>query len=79
MEVVGADRITFTLPLLNKALRVLFLVSGSAKSQILYDVLEGPAKKDRLPAQLVQPNDGTLFWFVDKSAAARLSIPERAE
>lgn len=64
-------RLTFTLPLINRARRVAFLVSGAEKASILARVLEGP--RGVLPAQLVAPDDGELVWIVDNAAARDLA------
>jgi 6-phosphogluconolactonase len=66
-----AVRLTFTLPLINRARRVAFLVSGAEKAPILARVLEGPPGV--LPAQLVSPDDGELVWIVDSAAARNLA------
>lgn len=66
------ERVTMTAPLLNQAALVAFLVTGRAKSKVLREVIENPVDCDRLPAQLVRPEQGELRWLVDKGAAARL-------
>ena len=66
------DRITLTLPVINNALRIIFLVSGSAKAHVLREILEGPETKGKYPAGLVHPARGRLTWLVDKAAAALL-------
>jgi 6-phosphogluconolactonase len=59
------ERITLTLPVLNAARRVLFLVSGLEKRYILQRVLRpAPGEERRYPAQLVRPA-GELLWFAD--------------
>ena len=60
------ERITFTLPLINKANNILFLVSGRGKADILKTIFSAKGKK--LPAAMVQPK-GNLFWMVDEAAA----------
>ncbi len=66
-------RMTLTLPVLDAALRVIFLVVGSEKAQILHAVLEGKADPP-YPAQLVQPrHHGLKLFLVDKAAAALLT------
>ncbi len=65
------DRVTLTLPVLNHAAHILFLVSGRKKGDILRELLEGEYR-DTYPAGLVQPVNGSLEWLVDKDAAALL-------
>ena len=66
-------RITFTVPVLNRAALVLFLATGADKAATLRAVLKGPAEPERLPAQAVQPESGTSVWLVDHAAATSLS------
>jgi 6-phosphogluconolactonase len=68
-------RITFTLPVLNAAREVMFLVSGTDKASALREVLEGKAPGEKFPSKLVRPLDGELIWFVDRAAASELSTP----
>ncbi len=68
----SAFRITLTLPVLNHAARVLFLVSGEDKAEALRSVLEGDLQPDRFPAQSVRPEAGELLWKVDRAAARLL-------
>ena len=66
-------RMTLTLPVLDAAMRVVFLVVGSDKAEILHAVLQGKSEPP-LPAQLVQPrNLGQKLFLVDKAAAAMLA------
>lgn len=76
---LGADRLTLTVRVLNRAREVLFLVAGADKAEPLAGVLEGPPDPRRLPAQLVRPANGRLVWFVDRQAAARLTRPTPQE
>lgn len=72
VEVAGMWRITFTPPLINAAQRVCFLVAGAAKAEIVRQVLQGPYQPEVLPAQLIQPTNGELYWLLDAAAAARI-------
>jgi 6-phosphogluconolactonase len=69
---LDARRMTFTPKLINAAANVLFLVAGQDKSEALKAVIEGPRKPRLFPAQLVAPDDGNLYWYVDEAAASRL-------
>jgi len=73
VEKLNTHRITMTLPLLNNAASVVFLVSGAEKAQIVKDVLHGPKQ---YPAQYVEPANGELVWMLDKAAAALISRNE---
>ncbi len=77
VERLGMRRLTMTLPLLNNAAHVIFLVAGADKAEGVRKVLEGPPGE--LPAQRIQPLDGTLRWFLDEAAARKLSPASRGE
>jgi 6-phosphogluconolactonase len=66
-----------TLPLLNNAANVIFLVAGADKAEGVRRVLEGPPGE--LPAQRILPLDGSLRWFLDEAAARKLSPATRGE
>ena len=73
VEKMKTHRLSFTLPVLNAARYVAFLVSGTEKSAVLREVLEGSAPGEQYPAKLVQPKEGKLIWFLDRAAASGLS------
>ena len=62
-------RLTATLPLLARARRTLFIVSGSHKADIVAEVLEGDSD---LPAALVSRASRDALWMLDAEAAAEL-------
>ena len=70
--VQSGDRITLTLPVINHAANVVFLVAGAAKAAILKEVIEGDAPPQRLPSRAIHPVDGALLWLVEREAAAQL-------
>ena len=65
-------RVTLTIPAINAAAHILFLVSGAAKAETLRAVLHGPRQPEIYPAQLIQPQQGRLIWLVDRAATTRL-------
>ena len=73
---LGATRLTLTLPVLNHAHRVMFLVAGEHKADAVRAVLQGYDDEPRLPAQLVRPEKGTVLWLVDEAAASRLRLED---
>jgi len=68
-------RVTLTVPVINAAAVVAFLVSGADKADALRDVLFGPRDPERMPAQLIQPAAIEISWLVDRAAASRLPVP----
>ncbi|MDQ3392586.1 MAG: 6-phosphogluconolactonase [Bacteroidota bacterium] len=65
-------RITLTLPIVNEAKNILFLVMGSNKAQVLKKVIEA-GNNPPFPAEYIKPNHGKLIWFVDIEAGKALS------
>jgi 6-phosphogluconolactonase len=72
MEGCEVARLSFTLPLINAAASVLFLVAGADKAPMLARVASEAPRDEPPPAQLVRPTAGELEWLVDADAAALL-------
>jgi 6-phosphogluconolactonase len=72
VEKLKTHRLSFTLPVLNAAACVAFLVSGTDKAPALHAVLQSNAPGEQYPAKLVHPTDGRLIWLVDRAAASQL-------
>lgn len=70
---INAFRITLTAPLINQAKHIAFLVYGIEKAEAIHQILEASKDIDKYPAQLIQPTNGSLLWFLDKSAASLLN------
>lgn len=70
---LGARRMTLTLPVLDAAERVLFLITGNDKAELLKQVLDGTTEPP-VPAQLVQPHSGVRYFLIDEAAAAFLTL-----
>ncbi len=66
----NVDRISMTLPLLNQAHHIAFLVTGKEKAEIVKKVME--IRNGHLPAQRIQPSDGKLTWLLDRGSSALL-------
>lgn len=73
VEGMDPPRVTLTFPVLNRARRVVFLVTGANKAAIVRAVLRGPSDPRRWPAQGVRPGPGRLLWLVDRAAADGLA------
>jgi 6-phosphogluconolactonase len=65
-------RLTLTVPVINAARAVTFLVAGEDKAETLKEILEGDADPRGYPAKLIRPEGGDLAWMVDRAAASLL-------
>ena len=74
---LDTTRLTITLPVLNHAHHVMFLVAGEHKADAVRAVLHAGDDHPKLPAQLVRPEKGTVLWLVDKAAGRRLRFEGR--
>ena len=72
------NRLTMTLGVINKASVILFLVAGASKAGVVRAILDPKTEAERrLPASLVEPEEGRLIWFLDRDAAAELPIHQQ--
>lgn len=74
VEKLKAFRLTVTFPVINAARKVLFLVSGVSKADVLNKVLGGLSVG--YPVERVKPH-GELIWLLDATAASRLGADVR--
>ena len=70
-EKFPGKRITLTLPVINNASKIIFLVTGRNKARVLKEIVEN--KKSSLPASRVHPKQGVVYFVIDKQAASLLS------
>ncbi|UZQ53592.1 6-phosphogluconolactonase [Trichothermofontia sichuanensis B231] len=67
----GQPRLTFTIPLINTARCILFLVTGENKQQALAQVFAPAADPNQYPSRLIRPINGELIWLLDQAAGAQ--------
>jgi 6-phosphogluconolactonase len=72
VDKLRTNRLTLTLPAINRAASVLFAATGAPKADVLKAVLNPASEADKLPASMIQPVNGRLEWSVDRQAAAEL-------
>ena len=72
VERLQSYRLTLTLPVINAAAQVAFLVSGESKAKIVHEILAAPGGSRDYPASKVTPADGKVTWFVTLDAATGL-------
>ncbi|OJU50952.1 MAG: 6-phosphogluconolactonase [Bacteroidales bacterium 45-6] len=69
----GQNRISLTGKVVNNAVQVAFLTTGSSKREKVRSIIENSeAFSDRYPAAHVNPSSGNLHWFIDQEAGRLL-------
>ncbi len=66
------NRITLTIPVIKKSRRILILVSGENKAQIMSDVFHTEPDPVQYPVHALWPVLHKVRWLVDQPAAAKL-------
>ncbi len=67
----GQPRLTFTVPLINHADCVVFMVAGENKRPALKEIFAPQGDSTQYPARLIQPQ-GELLWLLDYAAGGDL-------
>ncbi|HEY3167030.1 MAG TPA: 6-phosphogluconolactonase [Candidatus Binatia bacterium] len=73
VEKLKAHRLTLTLPVINAAARIIFLVTGQSKSTVVNKLLSADSKSQNYPATKVSPANGHVTWLMTQDAARELS------
>ena len=55
-------------PVINASKKVLFLVSGKAKSEMVQRIMSNKQPDKEIPATMVNPQNGELHWMLDSEA-----------
>jgi 6-phosphogluconolactonase len=74
MDEMRHSRITLTLPVINNAKHILFLVMGKNKASVLRKIIT--EEDASLPASMVHPNKGELILVTDREASSKLSLQQ---
>ena len=72
IEEINACRITMTPLAINQGSNIAFLVYGDSKAVAVYHTLKGSKDINKFPAQLINPKNGTVYWFLDNASASML-------
>jgi 6-phosphogluconolactonase len=71
------SRLTMTLPVINNAREIVFLVCGKEKAGVVKSIIE--RGDQRLPAHKIAPDNGVLTWLLDRDAASLLTRDSEIE
>lgn len=74
---LDCKRITFTAPLINAARNIAFLICGEKKKNALSNLWHAEKNIEEYPAQLVSPENGQLWYLLDKPALGDTPLPAR--
>jgi 6-phosphogluconolactonase len=65
-------RVTLTSPVINQGRKVVFLIGGTDKAEVLSSVVGKTYDPETWPSQVIQPKSGQLLMLLDQAAAAKL-------
>ena len=65
-----AERVTLTLPIINEARNILFVITGSNKADVVQEIFKGNRTPTFCPAKLVRGRK--VSWFLDAEAASKI-------
>lgn len=63
-------RVTLTLPVLLIARETIFLAAGRQKAPVIARILGASGTQSDLPASMVSPAQGRVWWMLDEAAAS---------
>jgi 6-phosphogluconolactonase len=70
-------RITLTGKVINNAATIVFIVIGSNKAKVVDEIISQKGNYKDYPASFINPDNGELYWVLDKAAASQL--PQKKE
>lgn len=71
VQKLEAHRLTLTLPVINNAAQITFLIAGQSKAAVVKKILA--SQDTNAPAARIKPADGKLSWFITRDAASDLA------
>jgi 6-phosphogluconolactonase len=71
--ITDQKRITLTGKVLNNANRVFLMVTGENKSLRISEIMNNDEAAKLLPAYYIEPQNGSLTWYLDESSASQIS------
>jgi len=77
VERLRALRLTLTLPVINAAAQVTFLIAGQSKRAIVNEIVRSDTDSFKYPAVRVSPSDGQLTWLITADAMGNLPIRQK--
>jgi 6-phosphogluconolactonase len=63
----GQKRVTITLPVINHARKITFVVTGESKRKVVLEIFNHVTGFDKYPAALVTPVTGEIAWLLDET------------
>jgi len=64
------SRITLTVPVIKKAARIVILISGEAKAEIVRQVFQSEPDEVKYPVHFLWPVMNKITWVIDRQAAS---------
>lgn len=75
VEKLQMDRVSFTLPLIEQARQIVFIVTGEGKASMVEKVLDPKEDTEEVPAMLIHDREyNPVLWFTDVAAVSKLHV-----
>lgn len=74
VEKLDTTRISLTPEIINQAARIVFLIGGENKANVLQEVITGDFNPEKLPSQLIIRSGADITFFLDEGAAGGLNL-----
>lgn len=58
--------------MINNAGRIIFIVTGKSKAEIIAEIINEHQESNKFPASYVKPVEGKLAWYLDEAAGSLL-------
>jgi len=71
---LGAYRLTLSKNAINAARKIVVLVSGRSKAEMVSVVLSENSSQVQKPIQMILPEDGEMLWLLDRESASLLPL-----
>ena len=72
--VTSQKRISLTLDTINNSARIIFMVTGKEKADIVYNLMRNKDSGKRYPAANIKA-ETVLKWYIDQEAASKIKMP----
>lgn len=72
VEKLKSRRVTLSPAVINASRNIYFFVTGESKAEAVTKIMRSPYSPKDIPAHLIKPSPGVLYWYVDRAVTKNL-------